>query len=207
MLDADPIEYLATLCKAYRKQYTEYSDEWSRDLQMRVLPSLVQGQLKLASSASALDIGCGSGQDVAYFAGIYSQVVGIDIYQHENWEDIEQAQLNVEFHCCDLLGFATPRKFDVVMDNGCFHHQHPAQYQEYLQKIKSLMAANGAFVLSTFKNPAKTAVIDANGRLHHYFSDAQLHEILHAQGFVLTQEFDIYRPAKKDYYRLSFCKI
>ncbi len=69
------------------------------------------------------------------------------------------------------------------------------------------MAAGGAsYVLSTFKNAEITERVDENGRLHKYFSDAELHRELKASGFEVFDELDLWRNRHRDYYRLTFCR-
>lgn len=206
-LAQDPSAYLAVIKRAYRKHYLEQSDVWTNDPQMRCFPALVQGSVKLAPAARVIDVGCGAGRDVEYFAGLCALVTGLDIYRHDYWDTVSQEHANARFYCTDLLSFSADEKHDLVIDNGCFHHQHPDQLSAYLRKIVSILKNDGCFALSTFKNAAIDEFVDGNGRLHKYFTDAELHKILSTAGFGIFKELDIYRANKKDYYRLSFCRL
>ena len=206
-IEQDPATYLAVLKRAYSKHYLEESDVWTNDPQMRSFPALVQGSVKLTSSARVIDVGCGAGRDVEYFAGLCDSVTGLDIYRHDYWETVAQQHANASFYCTDLLSYSADAKYDLVIDNGCFHHQHPDQLSAYLAKVVSILKKDGCFALSTFKNPAIDEFVDVNGRLHKYFGDAELQKILSTAGFSVFREFDIYRANKKDYYRLSFCRL
>jgi len=205
-MEIEPTQYLTVLSSAYRKQYDEVSDEWTNDPQMRTFPALIQGMLKLPPTARALDVGCGSGRDAEYFGGIYASVTGLDIYRHAYWDEVTSRLPNVRFQCVDLLSYAGGETYDVILDNGCFHHQHPEHHVMYLRKVRSLLDPSGCFAISTFKNPSVSELIDQNGRLHLYFTDASLHELLGAAGFRVMSDFDTYRAKKRDYYRLTFCR-
>jgi len=206
-IEKDPTTYLDVLKCAFDKHYSEQSDVWTNDPEMRSFPALIQGLLKLDPACSVLDIGCGSGQDVEYFAQLFSSATGLDLYPHHYWQIVSQRHSNAIFHRADFLSYFCDQKYDLIVDNGCFHHQHPEHQSAYLKKITCLLNKDGYFALSTFKNPNIEERVDANGRLHKYFSDADLLNILSSVGFQLVHQFDIYRARKKDYYRLSFCEF
>lgn len=207
MTTVDAKSYLGVLHDAYRRHYTERTDVWTDDLAMRCVPPLVQGRLKLAPSARVLDIGCGSGRDVAYFSHIVAAVVGIDILPHPDWDEIvEEHGPRVRFSVGDFLSYRSTERYDLVLDNGCFHHQHEADHTAYLEKAGEILSPGGWFVISTFKNPALDEFIDGNGRIHKYFGNGELHDKLAAAGFEVTAEIEIYRVVKQDAYRLSFCR-
>lgn len=200
-------EYLDTLRAAYAHQYAEGSDEWTADPAMRCFPALVQGRLKLPPHTKVLDIGCGAGHDVEYLAQVFDSVTGIDLLGHPNWNIIEQANgSRATLLPTDLLSYVGSHSFDLVLDNGCFHHQHVTSSGTYLQRVGELMSAGGHFVISTFKNPTKETFIDRHGRIHSYFRDEELRALLAKAQFTVMAETDVYRAGKGDYYRLSFCR-
>lgn len=198
--------YQATLKNAFRKQYSEGSDEWTNDAEMRAVPAIVQGALKLGPETRFLDLGCGAGDDAEYFATLYRSVVAMDIFEHPAWNDIAARNPNVGFLCGDFLESPIPGTFDLIIDNGCFHHQHPDRYQEYLRLVDTALAVGGVFVLTTFKNDALEQRIDANGRIHRYFRDTELDNELGEAGFERFECLDVYRRRKGDYYRITFAR-
>lgn len=198
--------YFDVLKNAFAKHYLEHTDEWTRDPAMRVFPALVQGHLKLPQTARVLDIGCGCGADVEYLAQVFSHAAGIDIHRHDDWVAIEGRRPNAKFHAAAFLDYAVDIPFDLVLDNGCLHHQHPDEYDHYLKHIAGLLSSNGYFALSTFKNDERDVFIDGNGRLHRYFDEGELHALLSAAGFHVFHEHDLYRITKGDYYRLSYAR-
>lgn len=208
-LQETPACYLDTLKAAFTRHYEERSDVWTEDPAMRVVPALIEGQLKLAGRESSksiqvLDLGCGQGLDSAWFANVYGRVTGVDLYPHAYWPTLREQYQNLSLVEADVLAYRSSERYELIVDNGCFHHQHPELYIAYLQHVKGFMAPGGTLVLNTFKNPGYTSRVDLNGRLHRYFSDQELYGLLALAGLDVFQETDIYRVRHGDYYRLSF---
>lgn len=205
-LEPDPARYLDVLRRAFDKHYGEASDVWTTDAQMRGFPETIQARLGLPPATRVLDVGCGAGIDVEYFAGLYAEAVGIDLYPHPDWADVARRRPNARFVCSDLLGHAADTRYDLVFDNGCFHHQHPAHYRAYLQRVATLLGGAGHYVLSTFKNPALNQHVDPNGRLHRFFADDELDAELGAAGLTAFDALEVWQPRRQELYRLTFCR-
>ena len=199
-------EYLRTLSDAFATHYSDRSDEWTCDLSMRAFPLLVQGEVKLSETEAVCDLGCGAGIDCEVYARIAGHVVGIDIHRHDNWNAAMRRHRNLTFRCCDVVEFRADSPFELVVDNGSFHHQHPGRYSTYLDRVRQLMREGGWLALSTFKNAKKSEITDQNGRIHKYFSDRELRELLNAAGLKVYKEMDCYRPEQRDYYRFSLIR-
>ncbi|MET3709956.1 cyclopropane fatty-acyl-phospholipid synthase-like methyltransferase [Sphingomonas trueperi] len=194
---------------AFTAHYRDGSDEWSRDPEMRQFPAFVERQVRLPTAARALDIGCGNGDDARYLTRQCASVVGIDLHEHSDWVALRETRVDLTFRCCDLLTYAREDRegFDLVLDNGSFHHQHPRQYDAYLAAIVALLRPGGHLALSTFKQPDFPGHVDVRGRLHRYFEDAELSAILRRAGLVITATHDVFRPRKNNYYRYSICTV
>lgn len=206
-IERDPARYLGVLRRAFDRHYGERSDVWTQDPAMRAFPPQIHAQVGLSSSARVLDVGCGAGPDVEYFAGVCARVEGIDLHPHAAWAGIAAAHPNVRFRCVDLLGLAEDERFDLVFDNGCFHHQHPDHYPAYLARVGALLAPGGHYVLSTFKNPAVTARVDDHGRLHRYFSDEELADVLAEAGLAVVHTQVVRQVARDEHYRLTYSQL
>lgn len=199
-------EYSRTLTNAFHTHYSDCSDEWTLDTAMRSFPLLIQGEMKLTGRERVCDLGCGAGIDCEFYSRISKQVVGVDLYRHGNWDIVMRRRHNVTFHCCNVFDSIAEAPFALVVDNGCFHHQHPTRYLEYLRHVKSLMQEGACFALSTFKNESKTEFTDQYGRIHKYFGDLELRELFHDSKLRIFSELDCYRPRHGDYYRFSFVR-
>lgn len=191
---------------AFKRHYSENSDVWTTDIGMRILPLLIQGKLRLSSDSKILDIGCGSGDDAIIYCTICEEVTGIDIHEHTQWVNLHANYSNIHFYNDNFLNYKKDVKYDVIVDNGCFHHQEETQWLSWLNKVYTLLKSNGYFVLSTFCDDNQNSYIDGYQRQHHYFSDLKLESLLKNASFSIIDTIYIYRPKYKNYYRIQFCQ-
>ncbi len=198
--------YQKILFKAFSKHYKENSDVWTEQTEMRIIPALIQGKLKLNAHARLLDIGCGGGDDAIFFSKIVSQVIGIDIVEHKRWADINQHYKNIKLIRSDFSELKNLNQFEVILDNGCLHHQLPSNYNNYLKTVSKSLAADGWYVLTTFNDLNSHVEVDNNQRLHKYFADNELKELLLSNELIIKDQLDIYRQEKNNFYRISYIK-
>lgn len=192
---------------AFQRHYEEQSDVWTTDIGMRILPLLVEGKLNLQSHFRLLDIGCGSGADTMIYSPLCEKVIGVDICQHYSWEAIQKRTPNIRFVCADFLEFTSVDKLNIIVDNGCFHHQSREAIPGYLEKVRSLLTSDGSFIISTFCDADRKTYTDDYQRIHHYFTTEELGELLAQSGFVITDTIMIYRPKYNNYYRITFSHL
>jgi len=179
---SDSVHYLATIKRAFDEHYSEGSDVWTNDKAMRSVLDLVLNEWPCLPRSSALDIGCGAGHDLLQLSRHYQHASGIDLHSHAEWPDIRLMASNIDFFCGDFLDFSGYASYDLILDNGCFHHQHESLYVNYLYKVYSLLSENGLFVLTTFANPGLDLLQDANGRLFRYFEEDEISSYLLQSG-------------------------
>ncbi|MGG2182696.1 class I SAM-dependent methyltransferase [Bacillus altitudinis] len=89
--------------------------------------------------ASVLDIGCGNGRALEHLQGL-SAYTGIDLYEHEEWQGLKKRkEVPVHFYHQDFMSWSMNQgrelTFDLILDHGCFHHQHPDDHERYLKQI------------------------------------------------------------------------
>ena len=203
----DPNEYLDLMTRAFVSHYADHSDVWTDDPQMRALAIAIAELGTAQRDARVLDIGCGIGRDVEFFARAGAQAVGIDIVSHASWEAIARDCAGARFEAVDFLHFDATELFDVVVDNGCFHHQHPEHRRQYLERVVELLAPQGWFVLSTFENDQQSSIVDDRGRIHTYYTESKLHAQLDGVGLRVEREEHVWRPKHQDHYRWSMCRV
>lgn len=201
----ESLNYKQTVKNAFQRHYDENSDVWSNDIGMRVLPLLVQGKLNLNKENRILDIGCGSGADALIYSQFCKNVIGVDICHHSSWNEIQSNISNVMFKRTDYFEFYDEHPFDVIVDNGCMHHQLKEDLPAYLNKIRSSLTPGGCFVASTFCDYAKPSYIDDFNRIHHYFTNDEINEYINNALLKVIDTILIYRPKYNNYYRISFC--
>jgi SAM-dependent methyltransferase len=169
-----------------------------------VVPPLVQGCLKLPRETRVLDVGCGAGSDVAYFAEVFDSVVGLDPKEHAEWEALVRRAPNASFVCESILEH--DGTYDLVVDNGCFGRQLPRLTRAYLDAMARLASNGGIYVVSTYRNENLASSLDETGRRPRYFSDAELHGELDLSGFTVFEELDVWRSRDREFCRLTFCR-
>lgn len=102
----------------------------------------------------ALDLGCGTGTNVITLAQQGWQVVGVDFISRPIQiarKKAQQAGVQAEFYVDDvtrLEGIEGP--FDLILDMGCFHSLDDEGMVTYVQKVRSLLAPTGTFMLYGF---------------------------------------------------------
>jgi 2-polyprenyl-3-methyl-5-hydroxy-6-metoxy-1,4-benzoquinol methylase len=102
----------------------------------------------------ALDLGCGTGTNVITLAKHGWQVLGVDFISKPikiARKKAEEAGVQVDLIVDDvtsLKGIEGP--FDLVLDMGCFHSLISKEKNIYVQNVRTLLAANGTFLLYAF---------------------------------------------------------
>jgi SAM-dependent methyltransferase len=110
-----------------------------------------QGEIK----GRVLDVGCGTGENTLYLAGLGYEVWGIDIAAAA----ISKAQAkaenrginNVSFQVGDALDLRTLFKsFDTIFDAGLFHVLTDTERLQYANSLKSVLDPKGTFFMLCF---------------------------------------------------------
>ncbi|WP_338885433.1 class I SAM-dependent methyltransferase [Xenorhabdus sp. TH1] len=181
-------EYEKTLYCSFKQYYKEGRDSWSGAEASRKTTLKLLSLLKNASSV--LDIGCGRGLESKVIADQGHKVLALDII--DSFEFIDYDSLNIEFkHGNFLDNNIIFEKFDAILDNGCFHHQHPSLYLIYLEKVYGCLKDEGFFAISIFatedENQDKGNVyLHQDGRLGKEFSASEI------MGLFLQDKFSLY---------------
>ena len=109
-------------------------------------------ELLLTSEKNVLEIGVGTGRMALQVCGNCKNFTGIDFSP----KTIERAKINLQAFsnlnliCADFMNYEFESKFDVIYSTLTF--MHIRDKQAAINKIASLLTANGRFVLSIDKN-------------------------------------------------------
>jgi len=191
--------YDLVLSRAFADRYTSHADAWTREPAMG---KPVQILLRHAARGAldVLDIGTGKARDVATLLMAGHHTTGIDLHEPADWASLRErwgqrvALEKAAFPTWDDRG----RRFDAILDNGCFHHQHPDQYAAYLGGVRTLLKPTGVFVVSVFTPHRRAQArgyftkIDG-GRLNRYFTEGELDTTLRQAGLQWVAGERIYR--------------
>lgn len=156
-----------------------------------------------------LDIGCGRGLQTAALAdGLDADVVGLDLLDVLNAPAPRRG--HVSFHQGDFLEY-TDRGLDLVVDNGCLHHQRRQDWPGWAAHGKELLRPGGVLVVSVFLSPHGeiAALPQEDGRLNWWLTEESVTELFTAAGFtphartVIDRDF-AYEGHRLEYLALSF---
>lgn len=201
-----PEQYKGILEEAFVNCYHTNNDHWSCQDAMREVTAYFLKSMGDYKGQYVLDIGAGAGKDAEILLKVGHYVTGIDLYAHEVWESLhitwgDRVQF-VKSHFTDWRPFPE-KKFDAVLDNGCFHHQHPTVYSTYLTHLKALLKPNGIVMFSVFtpleENTDGYYINHNQGRIGRCFTSNELQQLLANHGFVWLDSHRIHRPLDENY--------
>ena len=127
------------------KPLKEYMKKWDGQIFI--------DKMELNSNKTVLEIGVGTGRLAIQVIPLCAHFYGIDISP----KTIERAKINLQNHknisliCDDFLAYNLKGPFDVIYSSLVFMHFKDKQM--VYDKISSVLADNGRFVLSIDKNP------------------------------------------------------
>ena len=124
-------------------------------------PLLERAVAQRATRGRALDVGCGEGVYATYLAQQGFDVVGLDFVPAAlaaAQARADGAGVAVELHECNVVDYAAPSPFDVVLDSGCLHHLPKAQRAAYRTRLDEWLAPGGDFVLVHFAHAPRVPI-------------------------------------------------
>jgi len=138
-----------TFSAIYRRAGSPGRLPWSHDEPTQFLSAIVSAR----PPGTAMDIGCGSGVDSVFLAQQGWQVTSIDFMAPAlamTRERCAQAGVITTTVQADVTSWATPQRFDLILDAGVLHNMKPARHAAYRLRILEWLAPAGDFVLVHF---------------------------------------------------------
>ena len=138
------------------------------------------------SSPRLLDLGCGEGRDVVYFAQHGFEVVGLDLSLpglEKAKQYAEKAGVHVETIRADIVDYKLKDTYDVIFSTGTLQYLPPEVRERRFQNYKEHTSPDGINVHSVFVNkpfipPAPDAEVTAHsyksGELMSYYWDWEI---------------------------------
>ncbi|GLX90856.1 hypothetical protein Pfra02_34240 [Pseudomonas fragi] len=185
--------YRNVLNTSFVHRYGNGEDEWSWDIGMAKAARVFLEHLGDRSDQLILDVGVGRGRDASELIQAGHRVTGLDIVENSSWPLLRKRWgERLELVPCALQDWQPTllRQFDAALDNGCFHHQHPEEWQSYLDDLRRHVRPGGLIAINVFGVDASNLTpgwreMD-NRRQGYFFTDQGIRDTL--EGFGLTWE-------------------
>lgn len=143
----------------------------------------------LTPGMQVLEIGCGIGTESVFMATRGMQVTGVDLSHSAIEISKKLASLYgviVDFRQGDALNLDFPdNQFDVLCDQGVFHHLKDEERDVYARSIARVLKPNGLLVLRCFSDkipggpqPRRVSSTELLDTLLPYFKLEQLERVL-----------------------------
>ncbi len=200
--------YGKLMSDAFHERYETGRDSWTAELAMTEPVRRLRDEVP--AGRHVLDVGAGKGRDVEVLLAAGYRVTGLDLHEPAEWSVLRTAYPEVALVRSSLLEWPCA-PVDAVLDNGCFHHQHPDDYAAYLARIHACLVPGGALVISVFTPYRKErrhgyfTQIDA-GRLNRYFTQRELAGKLAKAGFLWQRGERIFRPSCHRFYLVGVAR-
>jgi cyclopropane fatty-acyl-phospholipid synthase-like methyltransferase len=120
-----------------------------------VVLTFLQKALLKSNQYTFLDIGCGGGRDIDFFASnldnLTIQGIDISLKAIENAIALNSKKYNVKLECMDWKDLDdTP--YDIVYSSGLYHFFNITDRTTFISKIKKILNLHGYFFLSTLSS-------------------------------------------------------
>lgn len=139
---------------AYKKM-DGIEKEWTAGTANPELVNLVYNQV-IKPGSKVLEVGCGLGTESVFLAVRGMNVTSMDLSPDAIATGKKLADIygvNINWIADDLLeSDYFENEFDVITDQGCFHHMHVEEYEKYAKKICKYLKPGGLFVLRAFSD-------------------------------------------------------
>ncbi|UFJ43131.1 class I SAM-dependent methyltransferase [Brevibacillus humidisoli] len=201
----DHDSYKQILLDSFTNSYQTGKDLWSLDQGLTDIAQLLLSRLSPDSPQHVLDIGTGNGRHAELFLAQGIRFTGIDLYRHRDWEKYERLYSDsATFVHSPFLDWNNPAAFTAILDNGCFHHQHPAEYGPYLKKIYQLLTDGGYLTLGLYAANDHETIgrfeVMPSGKYRRYFTPVEIQSLLQENGFVCLQVNKVLVKERNRYY-------
>jgi hypothetical protein len=204
-------DYLELLRHTFGTLYLQKDDVWTADSAMRRAAEIVMGLIPNPQSRSLLDIGAGRAPDAQKMVELGLKYFALDIVENEEWARLRCLHPhNFDSWAGSFFNFEPHRKYDVIFDNGCLHHQELLLLGAYIQNILKLMAPEALVALNVYTPRDPTAQgqtqVFADGRFAHVWNLLQVSEFMQPFGLHLHHTERIPLTNGKNFYLLTVWK-
>ncbi|MCN9244734.1 class I SAM-dependent methyltransferase [Streptomyces sp. RY43-2] len=154
-----------------------------------------------------LDVGCGRGrQTTALAERLDADTTGLDLL--DVWDAPPPTRGQVRFRQGDFLDF-TDDNLDIVVDNGCLHHQRRADWPAWAAHGARLLRPGGVLAVSVFLSPdgAISELPLDDGRLNWWLPEETVTDLYTRAGLTATGRQVIDRDFQYQGHWLSYLAL
>lgn len=191
---------VASTVSVYASRYATGRDSWSNEQALRsIVPGALEQGLGIPESGTemrALDLGAGRGHDARALLNRGWSVVGVDLVEVPEWEILTAAfPGRVRFLRAAEHEVPVEPGYDLIVDNGCFHHQPVPDQPGYLTRVAGRLAPGGLVLMSVFGAEEDTGevVMSPDGRSARFFTPAELERSLAQAGLAAQRLWTVPR--------------
>lgn len=181
-----PGGYSRVLSNTFATSYSTQDDVWTDEPAMAQPVNVLLRRLT-SPQAHILDVGAGRGRDAKLVLEAGHRVTAVDVVRPPDWDEILRDWPNSTLLVGDVVDLTVCERFDAILDNGCFHHQHPSRHAAYLARLHDLLLPTGSLLLTLFtprhERTHEPLWVQDDGRLTRDFTGGEAAEALVAAGF------------------------
>ena len=186
--------------ETYKKRYSAGLDTWSNMDYLKDCIQIFFTEYTSLPAKHVFEIGIGTGFSSETILKLGHYLTGIDVIENDNWPNFTNTYGEL-FHgfVGDFAEYSVDAKFDIVLDNGCFHHFEPSYYSLTLNKVNDILKSKGMFFIAVFKEDdpnleeGHVEYIDGGKRRCKYFTIEEIRVLLNEHGFTLIDTQEVLR--------------
>lgn len=181
----------------YRAAYAANEDIWSQQEAMRsVINEII---IEQTSWHRVLDIGCGRGADLERLLDHAHEAIGVEPIETLEMKSLVKKAKGRLTHLIDLFpSDKIEGTFDLILDNGCLHHEDINNFPKYFEKINQISLSNTVFYLNVFRAPSKEQHLNTyllrDGRQIHLFHEDVCGDFFCKFGWLVQKQIKIPNP-------------
>lgn len=146
------LNYNEEMTKIYQNIYDNQKDVWSNQSAMREVSNIILCEEK-STTNSLLEIGGGRGLDLLKLINICNKYSLFEPVFSNDLKEIQRIySTKVQWHQERFPTDGICGKFDIILDNGCLHHELLDSYTKYFRSLAHLSHHQTNFYLNVYGN-------------------------------------------------------
>jgi len=173
------------------KVYDQLGEKYFEDSLLIFPPNRDEFANLISSNGNVLDVGCGGGRDVKYFAEKGFKVTGIDL-SSVMIDYAKKLVPDAEFHVMDVTNIKLPEdNYDAIWAQAVLLHLERNDVLDVLKKFHKLLKSGG--IMHTYVKQGsgtdlvKEKLSNFQERFYTYFSVTEMEQFIIDAGFSITR--------------------